>query len=327
MIFSMQLYGLYTDAYFDTVVEQIHTCTPLISLPVRGRIYCGLDDIHRLRLLVSEHRLRAAISNTRHDALLQSCVATPGRVDVHDDADAVPANALLHIKELEFDSHDIERLTLFGLDTIGALRQLTRQHLQAQFGSRGRTLYHFLHDHDNSPLPMYVPPASIVAYERFGEAQLEPGPILESLERCARQACQLLATRYTWRVEVASLDRADHPIAVRERILRSGTNVLRQLLTHLQVLTHEILDGTRPWWGLQVRYASLATPAAEQTLMFSPSTDAKNVLRLLLPRYAHVMRKVVIENPWSVIPEEYGRCMPITPRDALDTSGQQGLTK
>ncbi len=323
----MQLYGLYTDAYFDAVVEQIHTCTPLISLPVRGRIYCGLDDIHGLRLLISEHRLRAAISITRHDALLQSCVATPGRVDVHDSADAVPASALLHVKELELSSHDIERLLLFGLDSVGMLRQLTRQHLQAQFGIRGRNLYHFLHEHDNSPLPMYVPPASIVACERFEDAQFEPGPIMASLERCARQACLLLANQYTWRVEVASLDRADQPTAVRERILRSGTNVLRQILTHLQALTRELVAGTKPWWGIQVRYASLATPAAEQTLMFSPSTDAENVLRILIPRYAHVMRKVVIENPWSVIPEEYGRCMPITPRDAIDTSGQQGQDK
>jgi hypothetical protein len=321
---SMQLYGLYTDAYFDSVVEQIHTCTPLISLPVRGRIYCGLDDIHNLRLLVSEHRLQAAISNTRHDALLQSCVAVPGRVDVHDGADNVPSSALLHIKELELDRHDIERLSLFGLDTVSTLRQLTRQHLQAQFGIRGRNLYHFLHQHDDSPLPMHVPAASVVVRERYDDALREPGPIMESLERCARQACMLLASQYTWRVEVASLDRADKPTSTRERILRSGTNALRQLLTHLQALTRELLTGARPWWGLQVRYASLATPAAEQTLMFSPSADAENVLRILLPRYGHVMRKVVIENPWSVIPEDFGKCVPLAQGGAIDASMQQG---
>jgi hypothetical protein len=320
----MQLYGLYTDAYFDSVVEQVHTCTPQISLPVRGRVYCGLDDIHKLRLLVSEHRLHAAISNSRHDALLQSCVATPGRVDVHEGADDVPSSALLHIKELELDRHDIERLSLFGLNTIGTLRQLTRQHLQAQFGSRGKHLHHFLHEHDDSPLPMHVPPASVIVRERYDDALHEPGPIMQSLERCAHQACILLGRQYTWRVEVASLDRADQPAAMRERILRSGTNVLRQLLTHLQALTRELLTCAKPWWGLQVRCASLATPAAEQTLMFSPSTDAENVLQILLPRYAHVMRKVVIENPWSVIPEDYGKCVPLAQDRASDASTRKG---
>jgi hypothetical protein len=314
MILAMQLYGTYTDAYWDALVDRLHTCTPLISLPYRGRVFCGLDDIHVLRELVLSYNLQAAVANTRHDALLQSCRATHGRIDAYDGSDDVPTSVLTRIIELEIQDHDIERLTLFGLDTIGNLRGLTERHLSAQFGHRGTKLYHFLHEHDDSPLPFYVPAPSIIVAERYDNVQQEPGPIFESLDRSARRAYTLLGTRSTWRVEVACLDKADQPVAVRERILRSGCQQLQQLLTHLHALIRDLLTQCRHWWGLRIRLASLALPVAEQTALFSPAKCAHDVAREMLPRYGHVMRKIVIHNPWSIIPEEYASCTPMMQR-------------
>lgn len=323
MLLAMQLYGTYTDSYWDALVDRIHICTPLISLPCRGRIYCGLDDIHGLRELVLSHNLQAAIARTRHDALLQSCRASCGRIDAHDGSDDVPASVLKQIVELEIQDHDIERLTLFGLDTIGSLRSLTERHLSAQFGHRGTKLYQFLHEYDDSPLPYYVPAPSIIVAERYDDAQQEPGPVFESLERCAQRACSLLGTKSTWRVEVACLNKADQPNAVRERILRSGCQQLRQLLTHLQALTRDLLSQCRQWWGLRVRLASLSLPVAEQTALFLPAQCAHDVAREMLPRYGHVMRKVIIHNPWSIIPEEYASCAPMMQR-TIEGSSSSG---
>ena len=315
MLFAMQLYGLYTSAYYDYIVEQIHLCTPLISLPARGRIFCGLDNLHALRSVVQDQHLQAAIAPIRNDALMQSCTAVPGRLDIYEDANDAPTSALMHITELQFDSRDIERLRLFGLDTIGKLRNLTARHLHAQFGQRGSRLYHFLHDNDAAPLPYYVPPPSIVESERFDEPCREPGQVMQALEQCVARACAQLGKRYTWRVEVASLDRADAVQVSRDRILRTGINTSRELLVHLNALVREMLSRVHQWWGLRIRLASLALPVAEQTALFTPVANADILTQQMMPRYAHVLRKIVIDNPWSVIPEEYGRCVPIRYND------------
>lgn len=320
----MQLYASYTDAYFDALIDKVHTYTPLMSLPFRGRIFCGLDDIHGLRELVSEYGIHAAVAETRNDALLQSCIATPGRIDAHQDAENVPVSALASIVELEIDHHDVERLRLFGLDTIGKLRALSERHLLAQFGQQGRVLYHFLHEHDNSPLPFYVPSPSVIIVERYDESQQEPGPIFESLDQATRRACTLLGSRLTWRVELAILDRFDDAVMLRERILRTGSNNVEQLLVHLQALCRELLSSCTSWWGLRVRFASLALPASEQTALFSPAKTADDIVREMMPRYAHVMRKVMINNPWSIIPEEYACWKPLVKNVIQGNSPDEG---
>lgn len=311
MFFAMQLYGLYTSAYFEYLVEQVHRCTPLISLPSRGRIVCGLDDPHGLRQLVKSQHLKAAIAPSRNDAFMQSCNAIPGRLDVHEGADDVPIGVLLHIAELRLDGHDIERLKLFGLETIGKLRHLSERHVQAQFGERGIALYHFIHDDETAPLPQYVPPPSIVITERFDEPSCEPGILMQALELCVSRAYSQLGTRLAWRVEVASLDRADAEQQNRNRILRSGSNNQSQLLQHMQTLMRDMLCAEHLWWGLRIRLASLTLPFAEQTLMFAPASTIEQIAKRMLPRYAHVMKNVVINNPWSLIPEEYGRIVPM----------------
>jgi hypothetical protein len=311
----MQLYGLYTSTYYDYLIEQVHRCTPLISLPARGRILCGLDDPHGLRQLVQSQHLKAAIAPSRNDALMQSCNAIPGRLDVHEGADDVPINVLLHVSELRLDVHDIERLKLFGLETIGKLRHLSERHLQAQFGERGSTLYHFIHEDDSAPLPLYVPPPSIIITERFDEPSCEPGLLMHALDLCVSHACIQLGARLAWRVEVASLDRADAAQHLRNRILRSGSNSKDLLLQHMQTLMREMLCAEHQWWGLRIGLASLGLPIAEQTLMFAPESSFEQITRGLLPRYAHVMKNVVINNPWSVIPEEFGKIVPMRTDD------------
>jgi len=310
MLMAMQLYGLYNENIIDVIIEGVHACTPLISIPIPGRVYCGLDDIHGLRHLVSKYNLRAAITHFKHDALLLSCSAVPGRLDVYENADDVPSSTLLHVAELDIGIRDIDRLKLFGLDTIGRLKSLSSAHLQAQYGSRGRRLFHFLHEGSDQALPMYVPPPSVVTMEHFDDAVDEPAQFIEALEQCLHRAIIELAQRHAWRVDVALVDRAGNTIHSRHRILRSGSNRKDQLVVHMHALIRKLTTKAVVCWGVRLRLASLRIPDSEQMSMFSTDTTFEDIITYMLPRYSHIIKRVTILNPWSVIPEEYAKISP-----------------
>lgn len=316
MILCVQLYGVYTDGYFHKLIDKIHTCTPFMSVPLRGRIYSGTDKIHKLRGLVCQYSLTAAIAPTRHDALLQACNANPGRIDIHEDANNVSCNVLSHLPELQITDKDLKHLRLFGYETIGQLKVLTQQQLRAQFGVRGENLYCFIHEQDLSPLPLYVPPSQIVIVKRFDDIENSSVAIIHALEISLQEACNMLSKRVAWRIEVSALQRNDEPILSKERILRFGTAEIEILWIHVQSLVQALLTEVSTWWGVGLRLSSIRSPITEQLDLFQRKTTADDIRRMMLPRYENVMRKVTIINPWSVIPEEYAQVKPI-PRSDL----------
>lgn len=302
-----------SDPALDALLEDVHRCTPLISIPCRGRIYSGLDDLASLHGLVERSNLRAAMAMERSTALLQALQARPGRIDVHEHADDVSVNVLPQLGELGITADDTERLRMFGLETIAALRRLEQRHLQAQFGYRGMGLFRLLHESDASPLPLYVPPPEVICVERFDTDQCEPGPIMAAAEQAAGRAIEILAGRQAWRIEVGILNAADVVVHAQSRILRQGTHILRTLLTHVRTLCRQLLAARNFWHGLRLRLASLRNPEGEQMTLFDTGNCRADILELLRPRYAGVVKRIEIIDPWSILPERYSRIMPIGP--------------
>lgn len=307
-----------SDPALDVVIESVHCCTPLISVPLRGRIFCGLDDLAGLHALVQGKGLRAAMAPTRNDALLHAIGSHPGRIDAHEHAGEVRVDVLTHLDELGLMPEDTDRLRLFGLDTIAALRRLEERHLRLQFGYRAAALYRFLHEADSGPLPMYVPPAEVLCRERFEEDEREPGPILAAAQKAAAAGVALLEGRQTWRIEVGIMNAADKVICAQSRILRQGTTQLRTLLTHVNALCRRLLAARHRWRGLRLRLASLRNPEGEQMALFAARNSRTEMLELLRPRYASVIKRIEIIDPWSILPERYSRIValgPVLPAD------------
>lgn len=310
MLLCLLAYEL-PDPALDALLEAVHQCTPLISMPCRGRIFCGTDDLARLHGLVQRSRIRAAMAPERTTALLQALQAQPGRIDVHENAEGVSADVLVQMDELGITTEDVERLRMFGLDTIAALRGLERRHLHVQFGYRGDAVFRLLHQVDTTPLPMYVPPPEVICLERFETDQSEPGPILAAAEHVTTNAVELLAGRQAWRIEVGIMNAADVVIVTQSRILRQGTSLLRTLLTHVQTLCRRLLQARHIWRGLRLRLASLRHPEGEQISLFNSGSGRADVVELLRPRYAGVVKRIEIIDPWSILPERYSRIIPI----------------
>ncbi len=306
------------DPALDALLESVHQCTPLISVPCRGRIFCGTDDLPGLHGLVERENIRAAMAPERTTALLQALQSRPGRIDIHEHADTVSTDVLARLDELGITTDDVERLRMFGLDTIAALRRLERRHLQVQFGYRGDVVFRLLHQHDQSPLPMYVPPPEVICSERFETDQREPGPIMAAAERVTTNAIDLLAGRQAWRIEVGIMNAADIVSVTQSRILRQGSHLLRTLLTHVQTLCRRLLQARHIWRGLRLRLASLRHAEGEQISLFDSGNNRADVVELLRPRYAGVVKRIEILDPWSILPERYSRIISIGPAISPD---------
>jgi hypothetical protein len=305
-----------SDAVFDTLLEAVHACTPLISVPVRGRIFCGRDDMRGLHEVVRTFGCRAAMAPRRSDALLRACsAAVPGRIDAFDHADDVSTTMLSMIPELGLTDDDVERLRLFGLDSIGRLRTLQHRHIQLQFGERAGRLYRLLHEAEVAPLPMYVPAPQVIVIERFDDDVREPGIILDTAQRCTARAVLQLGTRQTWRIELAVLDAAERIVDTRSRILRQGATLLRTLWVHVQALCRELLHADRYWRGIRLRLASLRQAEGQQMDLFGTEISRTDLLEQMRPRYGSVLKQIEILDPWTLITERHARIVPIRPAD------------
>lgn len=311
MILCVVIEGALSLAHWDAIVECVHRCTPLISVTRHGRLFAGIDDLDALRALVQNAGIRAAMAPDRTSALLCAIQGTAGRLDAYANADDVPISALHHVPELALDELETERMRLFGMNTIGDLCRLSERHLRVQFGAVGARVYTFLNAL-HTPLQLYLPPPAITTRERFDESQCEPGILGAALNNCATHACMALAPRLCWRIELSVLNKADEPCVQRSRILRDGITSIEFILVHARALLLEMLSPTRRWWGLQLRLASLTPPRAVQTQLFIARKTAHDVSLAMLPRYASVMKRVEINNPWSIIPEQYSRIIGYT---------------
>ena len=306
MIICIVIEDVLSQARWDAIVERVHAYTPLLVVAKHGRLYSGTDNLDGLRSLVQKIRAHAALAPDRTSALLCALYGTCGRLDAYASAEEVPTSVLLNIPELDLHEQDAERLSLFGMRTIGDLSALQERHLRVQFGSAGSRLHTFLTS-QSSALPLYVPPPDIISRIRFDDAQREPGVLVEALHYCVSQTVQELAPQLCWRIEVAVLDKADELCAQRGRVLRNGVTTVDAILVHARALLRELLHPTRLWWGIRVRLASLTPPQAAQTQLFVERKTAQDVSNGMLPRYAQVMKQVEILNPWSIVPEHYAR--------------------
>ncbi len=312
-----------SDAVFDTLLDAVHACTPLISVPVRGRIFCGRDDMRGLHEVVRTFGCRAAMAPRRSDALLRACASVaPGRIDAFDHADDVATTVLSMIPELGLSADDVERLRLFGLDSIGRLRTLQERHLQLQFGARAAALYRMLHETETTPLPMYVPAPQVIVTEHFDDTIREPGIILDTAQRCTARAALQLGTRQAWRIEVGVLDVAERIVQVRVRILRQGATLLRTLWVHVQALCRELLHADQYWRGIRLRMASLRQAEGQQMDLFGTEISRTELLEQMRPRYGGVLKQIEILDPWTLIPERHARIVPIRPAEAAQDGDQ-----
>jgi hypothetical protein len=297
---------------WQTVVEAVFDFTPYVSDVMVGRLFFAPDDPQRLRRLVERTDGHVGLASTRTLALLAAAKASAGSIVAVDDDDvtiflqSVGIGDIAELPEVGLDDDAVEKFRLFGLPNLGAVRRLSRRHLQAQFGDAGLRLHDLLQSlTDRQGVPLYRPPVDLFDRERFDEGTPEPAFLIAALSVCLQRLVEQLRPNLAGRVEVALLDRADAPYRRRARLLARPTNDERKLQTQAATMVQEMAGPTHSAWGIAVRLASIHPPNPEQVPMFRPRATAHDLAVPLAERFPHAIKRIVIREPWAYLPERF----------------------
>lgn len=307
-------------AAWDRIVEEVWKITPYLTTVQPGRLVCTPDDLPRLQRVITHTRAQAGCGPTQMMSTLAALSAHPGTmqtVETETSAqflETLPVASLMDLDELQLTDEIVERLQLFGLQTVGRLRLLTRHHLTVQFGDVGARLHAMLSSiGDARPLPLYQPPPSICEQERFDDAVREPSVVQQAVERCVDRAVERLDGRLAQRLDVALLNNADGIMRTRTRILRQPLGLARPFYAQSTAMLASIL-GPKVWsWGVWVRLAALRTPRTEQLPLFRPRPTLDEINTPLSQRFPNAIKRISVVDPFAYLPERFASVEPWKP--------------
>jgi len=299
-------------AAWQAIVDEVFGFTPLLVDQRPGRLFLAPDNPAKLRKLIERTDAKVGLAPTRTLALLSALQASPGSIMTVDDDDVagflnqLPVSALTDLPELELEEDVVEKLRLFGLAFVGSLRQLSRRHLDAQFGPPGLRLHGLLTSiPDRQPLTVYRPPIQLSHEMHFTEGANEPPFLEHALMQCLETVVKELGVRRAGRLEVALLDRADAPFQRRSRLLKRPTNDERSLRTQAATILQEMVGPDRYAWGIALRLASILPPEPEQIALFRPRATASDLAVPLAQRFPAAIKRILVKEPWAYTADRF----------------------
>lgn len=302
-------------AMWERIVEDVFAFTPYIAEMGMGRLFCSPDNLPALRRLMDVTHACVGIAPTRTLSYCAALQARPGGM-VCVDADQtntfleeLPADVLLRIPELELDAEIPNRLTLFGLTSIGRVRRLSRSQFTAQFADAGIRIYDFLQTlTDANPLPLHVPPPVVDVTVPAWEATREPLHLETMLHEALAQAMVLLGAQRTGRAEVSFLDEANRTLCTVSRILRAPTADPRHLLVQTQAMMRSLAPVDA--MALRLRLGALSIIPPTQTMLFKHSPTNSEVNAPMSRRFPQAIKRVTVLDANAYLPDRFARIEP-----------------
>lgn len=316
----------------EALVDALGTVSPLVEDAHPGVVYAdlrGLDGLYPRPGMVERAvlaavpvglRPRLAIADTKFTAYVAARCLSPGetrRVASEEAADFLAGQPAAW---LPLDDDAVERLRLFGIQTVGEFAALPVHAVEAQFGTPGRSAWLAARGLDPSPLRPRA-----FARERVLE-QTRSEPPLVSREAVILNVEQLLGRALR------------HPRA-RQRFVRAirvrATTEDDQLWERTRVLREPTGDRTRLWLSirslleyaefpgliatLELELSGLTTESGRQPSLLDTERVRRHeqlddMVRHLKVRYGlSPMARMVEVEPWSRIPERRWALMDYDP--------------
>jgi hypothetical protein len=307
-LYSLRDSGI-EEAMWEDLLYLLHDLSPRL-LPLRpGTALLEPWDRAGLRQMARSLQARAGIGQRRFLAMLAAVQAPDtalSEVTPELTRRLYDRSPIVVLGEFGFDEEIIERLRLFGLATLGRLCELTRRHLEAQFGQEGRRLFELLHGgEEEPPVPEFIAPPSVSVSYDFEYPAIEPGEIHPVLDLLIAQAIEKLAGRRARMMTIR--------LAVRGR--DGGLRMLRRLLKEpvsgrlpLRVVAETLL---RPLLGdaveidrIAVELGALVEPRVEQGGLFAERPAVFDAVRTIHHRFPGTLVRAVVDDPDPVRPEE-----------------------
>ena len=311
-------------------LEAMGSISPLVEEAAPGLVYADLRGLDRLypsidalerairRRAPVGLRPRLGIAEQKFTAFVAAQAAHPGGTQSVGGADAASFLAARSIQLLPLDHEVVARMQLLGLKTLGALGELPRAAVEAQFGGSGGRAWAMARGQDTSTV-MPRPHT-----ERIVES-MQAEPPLVSQEAVSYSMRQLLGRILRHRAVSGRFVRSlrlritaeDDRVWSHEQALKEPSSDVDRLW----LVIRTILERTpypAPVTGLSIELLELSQESGKQSVLFPGRIRHRErldeMVRQLKARYgAPPLKRVVEVEPWSRIPERRHALMDYDP--------------
>lgn len=294
------------EAVWEETLLKVNQVTPFIENSPPPFVYFRPGNPDETRLLVRTLRAKAGIASHRTFARLASIRAATGNLLVL--SDRVVQSFLRRfpvdpLEELDFEEDLIERLKLFGYDTLGAISNLSSHHLEAQFGNEGTRLFSILHPDDEPLMDMFELPPTIPCRLDLDNPLTEPGELHPLLHHLINLAIKKLQNQLTQRVMVFTQYHGSSRVVSSSRILGRATDKPHSLFRAAELLLDRLIGPEKEVESLGIQLGALRYAQPLQTTLFRERPSPYSAVKAVHRHYPGLIQKAVLQ-PGALFSDE-----------------------
>ncbi len=302
---------------WEEVLQALYTITPHIMELRMGTAALHAMDAQKLRLFAEQYQACVGVASARLSAELAAYSCVPGSLHFIDDSDIQSFLRDCPVELLRFyavEEECIEKLQLFGLNSLSAVSTLSQRHLVAQFGAEGKRLGTVVQDllrDRRSPLPFFQPPQPISASLQFEQSVREPRELVAALRDLVAKNFQELLSVYgrqcCW-IGIRMIQSHMHPLYAR-RILKQACDSIDSIRTAAEILLRSMMQG-KECSELRFELGGLVQATALQLSFLSERIEPAVIARKVEQRYPHSMFKAEVRNASAYLAEDRYTLLP-----------------
>ena len=302
---------------WEEVLQAVYTLTPHIVVMNAGSALLHATDAQKLRLFAAQYKARVGIASSKLTARLAAYSCESNALHFISDADAkrflsnAPVELLQHF---QIDDDCLEKLGLFGLNTLSKLSKLSERHLGAQFGKQGKRLYKLVQEimsDKRATLPYFLPPQPIAAHRKFENNIREPREFLSVLDEMLAQAMAELRKIYGRKCCWIGLRLLPHKSQrlYSRRILKEACDSIDYIRTTAQTLLRSLMNGSE-CTEMTFELGGLVIATATQISFIAEKIEPRILAEKVEQRYPHTMYKAQITNAEAYLAEDRFTLLP-----------------
>jgi hypothetical protein len=308
----------FEQSVWEGVVQRINEVTPFLSPVGHGWAFFRPHDFSEACELSGSLLARVGLGPNRSIARLSALRSASGSVlqVKRESAERFLASTKVEILTgLGFEESLVERFLLFGLTSLAAVKELTRKHLDAQFGEAGLALHDLLHpDTRSEQVPLYTPPPAILESFDLEDVPLEWLPTNHLLERLSRRASNRLGNRLCRRITLQFTSRRNtekgNGKRIGQRVLKKPTANQGEIFRTASFLFGQLVESTLVADELTLSLSGLQNPRHRQASLFFERPPIADAVSSLEERFPGAIRRAMIITPDAPFPEDAVRYVP-----------------
>ncbi len=292
-------------ALWERVEKALNGSTPYVERAAPGRTIFRPHDREELRRLYRGAGAQVGLAPTRIDAHLAARKAATGHLLEISEEHLQPFRRGMEVERLGavgVEPEVVERLALFGYETVAAAASLSKKHLSAQFGESGKRVYDRLHPSDPPSVSAYSPPPTVEEDRCFQRPQRQVGAIKETIDTLIESAVDVLGKRTTQRLTLL-LECRQHGRIRASRILREAQSREDALKSISHTLLEEELSYGPAVEEITVVLGALGQPRTEQGALFFERPVVKRAIKRVHRRHPGMLRRATLDSR-AVFPED-----------------------